>query len=36
MRLERIGWTRPEPGPRNSGWPLVALASLYRATGDER
>ena len=36
LRLEEIGWTRPEPGPRNSGWPLVALAALYRATSDER
>jgi hypothetical protein len=36
LALESIGWTRPEPGPRNSGWPLVALAALYRATGDER
>jgi hypothetical protein len=36
LRLEQIGWARPEPGPRNSGWPLVALAALSRATGDER
>ena len=35
LRLEEIGWTRPEPGPRNSGWPLVALAALYRSTGDD-
>jgi hypothetical protein len=34
--LTDIGWTRPEPGPRNSGWPLTALASLTRATGDQR
>ena len=31
-----LGWTRPEPGPRNSGWPLVALSALYRSTLDRR
>jgi hypothetical protein len=36
LRLEEIGWTRPEPGPRNSGWPLIAFAALYRSTLDER
>jgi hypothetical protein len=36
LRLEAIGWTRPEPGPRNSGWPLIALSALYRSTLDER
>lgn len=36
LRLEEIGWTRPEPGPRNSGWPLVALSALYAAGRDER
>ncbi|WDZ82662.1 hypothetical protein [Micromonospora cathayae] len=36
VRLHEIGWTRPEPGPRNSGWPLIALASLARATGEAR
>jgi hypothetical protein len=34
--LTRIGWTRPEPGPRNSGWPLQVLTSVGRATGDSR
>ena len=36
LRLEELGWTRPEPGPRNAGWPLIALAALCDATGDER
>jgi hypothetical protein len=36
LRLEEIGWTRPEPGPRNSGWPLIAFAALYRSTLDAR
>lgn len=34
--LESAGWTRPEPGPRNAGWPLIALSCLAEATGDER
>ncbi|WP_432973993.1 hypothetical protein [Dactylosporangium sp. CA-233914] len=34
IRLHGIGWTRPEPGPRNSGWPLIALTALARATGE--
>jgi hypothetical protein len=36
LGLEQMGWTRPEPGPRNAGWPLIALSALARATGDER
>lgn len=32
--LIEVGWTKPEPGPRNSGWPLIALSAMYRATGD--
>lgn len=36
LRLEAMGWTRPEPGPRNAGWPLVALAALGRATRQQR
>ena len=32
LGLIDLGWTRPEPGPRNSGWPLVALSALYRST----
>lgn len=31
--LVDLGWTRPEPGPRNSGWPLMALTAVARATG---
>lgn len=34
--LTEIGWTRPEPGPRNSGWPLMALTAVAAATGDQR
>ena len=36
LGLIDLGWTRPEPGPRNSGWPLVALSALYRSTLDRR
>lgn len=36
LGLEKLGWTRPEPGPRNAGWPLIALAALARDTGDQR
>lgn len=36
IRLAGIGWTRPQPGPRNSGWPLIALTALARATGKAR
>lgn len=36
LRLEQIGWTRPQPGPRNAGWPMIALAALYRSTGEAR
>lgn len=36
LGLVDLGWTRPEPGPRNSGWPLVALSALYRSTLDRR
>jgi hypothetical protein len=36
LGLIEVGWTRPEPGPRNSGWPLVALSALYRSTLDRR
>ncbi|SDT09016.1 hypothetical protein [Jiangella sp. DSM 45060] len=31
--LVDLGWTRPEPGPRNSGWPLMALCAVASATG---
>ncbi|SEE87643.1 hypothetical protein [Jiangella alba] len=31
--LVDLGWTRPEPGPRNSGWPLMALTAVAGATG---
>ncbi len=34
LGLEKLGWTRPEPGPRNAGWPLVALAALAARTGE--
>lgn len=33
VRLVDLGWTRPEPGPRNSGWPLMALCAVASATG---
>ena len=36
LGLEKLGWTRPEPGPRNAGWPLIALTALARETGDQR
>lgn len=36
LRLIDLGWCRPEPGPRNSGWPLIALAALAEATGEPR
>lgn len=36
VRLIDLGWTRPEPGPRNSGWPLIALTALYEFTGETR
>ena len=36
LGLVELGWTRPEPGPRNSGWPLIALAAVHQATGDDR
>ncbi|MBB5791191.1 hypothetical protein [Jiangella mangrovi] len=31
--LTDLGWTRPEPGPRNSGWSLQALCAVASATG---
>lgn len=34
LRLVDMGWARPEPGPRNAGWPLIALSALARATGE--
>ncbi|TDC50687.1 hypothetical protein E1212_14080 [Jiangella ureilytica] len=34
--LVDLGWTRPEPGPRNSGWPLMALTAVAAATGSSR
>ena len=34
--LIEIGWTRPEPGPRNAGWPLIALTAVAHATGEQR
>ena len=36
LRLIDIGWCRPEPGPRNSGWPLIALTALAEATSEPR
>jgi hypothetical protein len=36
LRLIQLGWCRPEPGPRNSGWPLIALTALAEATGEAR
>lgn len=36
LGLHELGWTRPEPAPRNSGWPLIALSAVAHATGDER
>lgn len=27
-RLTALGWSKPEPGPRNAGWPLIALTAL--------
>lgn len=33
--LAGIGWTRPEPGPRNSGWPLMALTAVAKATQED-
>lgn len=35
-RLVDLGWARPEPGPRNSGWPLIGLTAVARATGEQR
>lgn len=31
--LNELGWARPEPGPRNAGWPLIALTALARSMG---
>lgn|GEM_PF-4695497 len=36
LRLVDLGWARPEPGPRNAGWPLIALTALARSTGEDR
>lgn len=34
LHLHRLGWTRPQPAPRNSGWPLIALSAVAGATGE--
>jgi hypothetical protein len=41
LRMVDAGWTQPPyhsswHGSRDSGWPLIGLAALYEATGDDR
>ncbi|MBX9471925.1 hypothetical protein [Microcella sp.] len=36
LRLHELGWTRPQPGPRNAGWPLLALSALARLDHEPR
>jgi len=36
LRLVDLGWARPQPGPRNAGWPLIALSALARSTGESK